>query len=137
MTFNDLPVRLPLLNQWEACKYCKTTFQCGYLDDGTEKGKWSLIDVLNNQYKNHFVVSLKCREEHYKGKDKEKEKEKPKEVNIRLGSGYGITMMTELTKIIKSMDDAMTLNNLAIFKRLNEIQAKQDELEKMIGGLMP
>jgi len=116
------------------CKYCHQNFIVGHSDN-------LKFVLLTPTLQNHFSVSKQCYDESKKEHEKQKqdqEREKViKSVEIKPGSGYGIVMMTELMKIVKSLDDATTVNNVAVLKRLNEIDEKLTGIEKMIEGLMP
>jgi len=126
-TLNDPPAT-------KECKYCHKIFYVGH-------SKRFPFVLLTFKGENHFNLSPSCYDEFKKdqaSQKQEQEKEKLiKSVEIKPGSGYGIVMMTELMKVVKSLDDATTVNNVAVLKRLNEIDAKLDGIGKMIEGLMP
>jgi len=124
MTAEQYEVTIP--PSTKECNYCHKPFIVGH----SEKLKFVL---LTEKLENHFQVSKECYDQ-FKASQEKKIEALP---SIKLNAKYQHVKVDELLKIVKSMDDAMTLNNLAILKRLNEIQEKQDGIEKMLEGLIP
>ncbi|TVL96758.1 MAG: hypothetical protein CV087_23300 [Candidatus Brocadia sp. WS118] len=108
------------------CNFCHKPFIVGHSD--TLK-----FVLLTEKLENHFTVSKECYEQ-FKAAQEKKIESLPA---IKLGAKYQHVKVDELLKIVKSLDDATTVNNMAVLKRLNEIDEKLTGIEKMIEGLMP
>jgi len=113
------------------CNYCPSPVEW------REHPDFSKGVMVDQNLDNHLAVSQDC----YKALKAYQEERQTKQIEslpaIKLGAKYQHVKVDELLKIVKSLDDATTVNNVAVLKRLNEIDAKLDGIEKMIEGLMP
>lgn len=108
------------------CNFCHKPFIVGH----SETLKFVL---LTEKLENHFQVSKECYEQ-FKASQEKKIEALPA---VKLGAKYQHVKVDELLKIVKSLDEVTAVNNVAMLKRLSEIDAKLDDIEKMIEGLMP